>query len=40
SPPALHFKLVSDQPSAGYFLGALGGLFAIFLFGSTKRKKS
>jgi hypothetical protein len=39
SPPALHFKLVSDQPSAGYFLGALGGLFLFFLFGSTRRKK-
>jgi Domain of unknown function (DUF4178) len=40
APPALHFKLVSDQPSVGYFLGALGGLFVFWLFGGRKRKKA
>jgi hypothetical protein len=40
APPSLHFKLVSDQPSVGYFVGALGALFVLWLFGNTRRKST
>ncbi len=38
SPPAIHFKLVSDEPSGTYLLVAAGGLFLLWLFHARTRK--
>jgi hypothetical protein len=40
APPAVDFKLVSDQPSLFYFLAASAGIFIFWLFHGRSRKKA